>query len=212
MLTLDATLIMFATVISAAGYLPYISDIIKGKNKPSRVTWCIWSILGIVLCLTSFELSDYDWMTICVPLVYAIGPIIIAILSFWYGEGGSSKLDIICFILAFVGLGLWLILDFVILALWLSILIDIVGALPTIKKSYTSPKSESMLGWATFTLANAINLGVLFHRFDGSESIHSLVYPLYLFLISSIIIIVMLRSNIKSLFSNNGYIFNKKST
>jgi hypothetical protein len=202
MLTLDAILIILATVISIAGYLPYIADIIKGKSKPHRVTWLIWSILGTVLCFTSFELSDYDWMMICVPLVYMVGPTIVAILSFWYGEGGTSRLDIICFIFAFVGLALWLFLDLVVVALWISILIDGVGALPTIRKSFINPKSESMIGWTAFSLANALNFGVMFHRFDGSESIHSLVYPLYLFLISALILLVMLNPKIKTLFYN----------
>ncbi len=202
MLTLDAILIVIATLISIAGYLPYITDIIKGKSKPNRVTWLIWSILGTVLCFTSFELSDYDWMTICVPIVYMIGPSTVAILSYWYGEGGTSKFDIFCFISAFIGLGLWLFLDMIILALWLSILIDGVGALPTIRKSYLNPQSESLMGWAAFALASALNFGVMFHRFDGTESIHSLVYPLYLFLISIIILGVMLNSKCKSFFYN----------
>ena len=112
MLTLDATLIIFATLISIAGYLPYIINILKGKSKPNRVTWLIWSILGTILCFTSFELSDYNWMMICVPLVYMIGPAIVAILSFWYGEGGSSKFDLVCFIFAFVSNLLFMFFDY----------------------------------------------------------------------------------------------------
>lgn len=210
MLTLDTILIALATIISIAGYLPYISDIIKRKSKPNRVTWLIWSILGTVLCFTSFELSDYDWMTICVPVVYMIGPSIVAALSFWYGEGGTSKFDIFCFACAFIGLGLWLLLDMVVFALWLSVLIDGIGALPTIRKSFTKPESESFMGWSAFCLANALNFAVMLNRFDGSESIHSLVYPLYLFLISAIILAVMLSPRFKSLFYNFN-IFSKNS-
>lgn len=210
MLALETILIAVATIISIGGYLPYISDIIKRKSKPNRVTWLIWSILGTVLCFASFELSDYDWMMICVPMVYMVGPTIVAILSFWYGEGGTSKFDIFCFVCAFVGLGLWLILDMVVLALWLSIIIDGIGALPTIRKSFINPKSESIIGWSAFSLANALNFGVMFHRFDGTESIHSLVYPLYLFVISAIILVVMLNQNIKNLFYNFN-ILGKKS-
>ena len=202
MLTLDAMLIFLATLISIVGYLPYISGIIKGKSKPNRVTWLIWSVLGTVLCFASFELSDYDWMMICVPLVYTVGPTIVAIMSFWYGEGGSSKFDVFCFLCAFLGLGLWLILDMVVLALWLSIIIDGIGALPTIRKSYLKPKSESLIGWSAFSIANALNFGVMYHRFDGNESIHALVYPLYLFLISIIILLGMLHPKIKLLFYN----------
>jgi hypothetical protein len=212
MLTLDAILILLATLISIAGYLPYISGIIKGKSKPNRATWLIWSILGTVLCFTSFEVSNHDWMVICVPIVYMVGPTMVALLSFWYGEGGTSKFDVICFLFAFIGLGLWLILDMVVLALWLSIIIDGIGALPTIKKSYLDPKSESMIGWIAFSVANAINFAVLFHRFDGTESVHTLVYPLYLFSISVIILMVMLKPNkIKTLFSNSD-VFSKDST
>lgn len=210
MLTLDAILIALATIISIAGYLPYISDIIKRKSKPNRVTWLIWSILGTVLCFTSFELSDYDWMMICVPVVYMIGPSVVAILSFWYGEGGTGKFDIFCFASAFIGLGLWLLLDMIVFALWLSVLIDGIGALPTIRKSYISPKSESLIGWAAFSLANVLNFGVMLHRFDGTESIHSLVYPLYLFLISAIILTVMLSPKLKLLFYNLN-VFSKNS-
>lgn len=210
MLTLDAIFIILATIISIAGYLPYISDIIKRKTKPNRVTWLIWSILGTVLCFTSFELSNYDWMIICVPIVYMIGPSTVAILSFWYGEESTSKFDIFCFACAFIGLGLWLFLDMVVFALWLSILIDGIGALPTIRKSYTNPESESLMGWTAFSLASALNFGVMLHRFDGTESVHSLVYPLYLFLISAIILAMMLSPKFKSLFYNLN-VFSKNS-
>lgn len=175
-----------AGIISLIAFVPYFISIIKGKTKPNKVTWLIWTLLGILLYLSYKEAGANE--TLWVPLIYIICPFFTIILSIKYGIGGWTRFDKLCLVGALVSTLLWIITGSPTTALSLFLLIDLFGALPTVKKAYVAPEQESKLAWFLMCLANCVNL---FAVQDFQLSI--LIYPLYTFIIGIIIFGLLIR-------------------
>jgi len=90
-----AILGIIAGAIALFAYVVYVISIFRGRSKPNRATWWIWSFMGLVLAL-SYDLSGAE-NTIWAAYMEFFGPLIIALLSLKYGEGGiNDKTDVIC--------------------------------------------------------------------------------------------------------------------
>lgn len=169
-----------AGIISFIAFIPYIVAILRKKTRPNRASWWIWTVLGITLG-TSYYFSGAEH-TIWVPVSYAVGPFIVAILSIKYGEGGWNRFDLFCLGATVISLVLWALFRTPLVALFINLFIDLLGALPTIKKTYKDPKSEDPIAWILFFCGNTCNLFAIEElRFA------ILAYPVYMFLVSSLI-------------------------
>ncbi|MDO8519474.1 MAG: hypothetical protein Q7T11_04865, partial [Deltaproteobacteria bacterium] len=97
--------------------------------------------------------------------------------------------DALCLSAAGIGLLLWWVFNSPLPALYLSMAIDFVGALPTLKKSYLDPQSEDRLTWILFWAANTLNLFAI-----QQWTLAMAAYPLYLFFISGAILFLLLKN------------------
>jgi len=174
-----------AGIIAFSAYIVYIVSIFRGKTKPNRATWWIWAFMGFVLALSYYFSGAHN--TIWVPIVEFIGPLLIAVLSLKYGEGGlKNKTDLVCITGAFISILLWIIFDNPILALVTNLIIDTFALIPTIKKVYLRPEGEDFNAWLVTGIADSMNLFAL-EKFTFGV----MVYPIYM-LISDLIILLLL--------------------
>ncbi len=181
---------MIAGAFSIVCYVPYIISILKGKTRPSRTTWFIWTILSTVI---SFSLYfSGAWQTIWLPICGGIGQGIVAILSIKYGEGGWTRFDRFCLSCVAIGLVLWWQFNAPLVSLLLNILVDIFGVLPTIKKTYYEPETEDMLTWALYLIGSSFNLLAV-----ESISFQFLVFPIYIFSVNAIMVGLILRPKLR---------------
>ncbi|MBD2492819.1 hypothetical protein [Nostoc sp. FACHB-280] len=178
-----------AGFLSLLGFLPYIFSIYQKKTRPNRVTWCIWTVVGFILCFSYYSSGAVN--TIWVPVCSAIGHLIIAILGIKYGEGGWNRVDRWCLLTAGISLILWWRFSSPIVALVINICIDFLGALPTIRKSYHQPYTEDIFTWSLFLSAHTLNLFAL-----KNWSLTFSIYPLYLFGSTLSIFLLLLRPRI----------------
>lgn len=174
-----------AGVIAIAAYLPYVVAIVRRQTSPNRATWFIWAFVSFIM-LISYYLSGAR-NTIWLPLAYAVGSSVVALLSIWYGEGGWTILDRSCL----AGAGLSVVLGIVFknpqLALFTSILNDFFGMLPTIKKSYLRPAGENKSAWIMFFVGSVLNIVAIE---NWNFSIAS--YPVFLFFETGTVVILLL--------------------
>ncbi len=140
---------------------------------------------GLVLG-ASYWFSGAD-STIWVPVGYAVGSLVTALLSLRYGVGGSTPLDRSCLAGAGAGLLLWWLFDSPVVALVTTLGVDFLGALPTIRKAWLAPHTEDRLAWALFIGGNIFNL-LAVDRWEFAI----LVYPVYFFLVSGAIAALVL--------------------
>ncbi len=169
-----------AGICSFCGFLPYWWAIWQGKTRPNRATWLIWLVVGIIIAI-SYRSAGAE-STMWVPITYVIGPLVTSLLAIKLGEGGWTKFDRICLLSVGASLVVWWIFKSPEVALVINIGIDLLGALPTIRKSFRDPHSENLLAWVLFTVSNAFNV-LAIDRWLWQVTI----YPLYMFALCSAI-------------------------
>jgi hypothetical protein len=186
----QATIGVVAGFLSILCFVPYIVTILQGKTKPNRATWWIWVILSFVISASYYSTGAGN--TIWLPVCGGVGQFIIAILSLKYGEGGWNRFDRLCLLGVGISLLFWWQFNSSLIALLFNILIDFLGALPTIKKSYYQPETENILTWSLYLAASAINLFAIEHW-----SFALTVFPVYIFCINTSIVIFLIRTKIQ---------------
>lgn len=107
-------------------------------------------------------------------------------LALRYGDAGFTRFDVACLALAGLGGVGWALSGSAMVALWMNLLVDLFGALPTMRKAYRDPSSESALTWRVFFTGNALNLFAIQHW-----TLESAAYPLYVVIVSGIVNVLL---------------------
>lgn|SRR5512143_1076316 len=186
MIGLQGAIGIAAGAVSVAGFVPYAIDTVSGKAKPNRATWWIWSVLGVIAFASYLSAGARD--SIWAPAGYMVGQIAIAVLSLRFGKGGFGRLDAACLIGAGAGLAIWAVTSIPMAALGTVMIVDALGAVPTMAKAYHDPGSESLNGWLLLCAGNGLNLFAI-----GTWSLEVAAYPVYFFVINAIILALLLR-------------------
>jgi len=182
---------IIAGIISFIAYIIYVYSITKGESKPNRITWWIWTFMGLVLAISYYFSGAKN--TIWSPIVEFIGPLLVSLLSIKYGEGGiQNKTDIFCLCGGVFSIILWIIFNSPIIALVINLFIDLFALTPTIKKSFIRPEGENFWAWFGTGIGDTINLFAI-EKFTFGISI----YPIYMLFADIIIIGILLSRKIK---------------
>jgi hypothetical protein len=155
----QTTIGLIAAVIEVAQSIPYYISILKGRTRPQRATYGIWAAIEVI-GISSYIASGAT-TTKWVPLISAFNSLAVFGLSFKYGMGGSSKLDIFSLSLAGSAITLWIVTGNPVLAVYMSVLAGIIGYIPTIRKTYLYPKTESTISWSMYAVGAGINIFAL---------------------------------------------------
>ena len=180
---------IIAGILALVGYIPYIYTTVRGKTRPNKATWIIWTVIGGLIAFS--YLFEGDKNTIWLPLGYFIGPLIVAILSFRYGYSKWSKLDIACLVVGALSIIPWIILDNAIFTLLINVFIDATGAVPTLVKTYFEPETEDLTAWLIFFVANTLEV------FAIEQWNLAAIYPLYLFILAGLIVFFIMKNKVK---------------
>ncbi|MDD5342573.1 MAG: hypothetical protein PHI73_04555 [Patescibacteria group bacterium] len=151
--------VLAGSIAVVAGFWPYIRDIYRHKTKPHAYTWLIWTITqGTVF--VGLLLGNGGWATWAMALGVSIN-IIVLTLSLRYGTRNITRGDSIILIAALLAIVVWWQLRNPLLALIMVSLIDIMGYIPSFRKTYKEPWSETALSWAIFTITNTLTIFAL---------------------------------------------------
>lgn len=170
-----------AGLLQATALPIYVRDIFRGGTKPSKVTWWVLAFLNAILAASYYAAGARA--TIWIPIVYAAGFLLIAILSIKYGEGKWTTFDRVCLGGAVAaGFVLWFAHSPQ-LALYTTVIIDFFGLLPTIIKSYRQPHTENRTSWTIATLASVLNVFAI-----ETWTVAIALYPLYVVITNSVVV------------------------
>ncbi len=173
MISVPEALGMLAGMLSLVDFFLYYVSILRRKTRPNRATWFILTLVSLIIFSSYYSLGARA--TAWQPLAYVIGPFITFVLSLKYGQQGWTFFDSLCAGGALFGLFLWWISGVALIALLITVFIDFLGMLPTIKKSYLDPLSEEVLPWFVTCIACVLNLlAITAWRFDIG------IYPIYM--------------------------------
>lgn len=156
---LHPNFIIVGTLIGAAGSLAYLIDTVKGKVKPNRISFLLWSIAPFI----AFAAQIKQGVGLESLMTFSTGflPLIIFIASFVNkkAEWKITRFDLICGVLSIIGLILWLITQVGNVAILFSIIADGLAAIPTLVKAYKYPDTE--IAWPWLATAFGIVLTLL---------------------------------------------------
>jgi hypothetical protein len=162
---------LVAIVLTIIGYVPYIRDIFKRKTVPHVFTFFIWGFASILTF--ALQMHGGGGVGAWVTLAAAIICLFIFVLGLKYGEKNITRADIIFFVISIISLVLWPIAKQPVWAVVLIVAVDVFGFLPTIRKSWNKPYSETLFTYQLCVFRHGMSMFGL-RQFN----LLTLLYPL----------------------------------
>lgn len=184
---LNPNFVFIGVGLQLIGSWSYLRDTIKGRIKPNKVSWLLWTIAPMIAFFA--EIKQGVGVQSLVTFSVGFVPAVIFVASFLNKKAtwDLGKLDIVCGVLSVIGLILWLVTKVGNVAIFFAIVADGLAAVPTIVKSYKYPETEN----ATIFAVGIINalLGVLV---ISTWNFQHYGFPIYLLLVDGTIAFLIL--------------------
>ncbi|MBX4187487.1 MAG: hypothetical protein KW802_04560 [Candidatus Doudnabacteria bacterium] len=184
-------LVLLGVVVQLYGVFSYIKDTLRGKTKPNKVTWFLWSIAPLIASAAALS-SGVRWAVIPV-FMSGFGPLLVFIGSFFnknaYWKLGT--LDYICGFFSLLALFLWWFTKEPAIAIIFAILSDGIAAVPTIIKAWSHPETETAAPYAT-GMFNALTGFAAISVWNFSQY----AFPIYLLLANGSLLLAIYKKKI----------------
>lgn len=143
-----------AVALTFGAYVPYYRDILKGKTRPHVYSWSLWALLTVLLVALQIKggAGPATWVTAAAGLL-CLG---VVLLSLKNGKRDITVSDTVVAALSLLAIGFWLIADQPIISIILATLADLLAFVPTVRKSYSDPHSETL----SLYITNALRFGL----------------------------------------------------
>lgn len=181
--------ILVSSTLALISPLVYARAILKGEAKPHRTTRLVLLIITVITTTSLFV--QHDRVAIWLAGVSALQSVIIFILSLKRGMGGWSASDILCLVIAILGIILWKLTKNALIALYFAIAADFVGMVPTLFKTYKFPETEVWNFFLLDVFASGFSLMAL-----RSWTVQEYSYPVYIMFINSVMVVLILRPSV----------------
>lgn len=183
---LNQSFVYVGIFISAIGSAGYFIDTVKGKIKPNKISFALWSIAPFIAFFAEINqgVGIQSLMTLSVglfPMIILVGTFVNK-KAYWK----ISKFDVICGLFSLVGLILWYITKVGNWAIFFSIFADGLAYVPTITKAYTFPETETAWPWLAASSSGLFTL-LTITTWDFANS----GFPVYYLIINIIVFAVV---------------------
>ena len=186
---------LLSSVIAIVSFLPYIKDIFSKRTKPHIYSWLVWSILQTTGVIAAFVGgAQYGMLGLATGALFCI---FIFFLSIRYGTKNITRFDTICLIGALLAIFLWILQKNPLFSVILITLIDFMGFIPTYRKGYIDPRSETASLYLLSAISNLCGLLAI-----GNYTIITTLYIASLVVTNIVFVLILLtRRNIRPLVS-----------
>lgn len=169
---MKTTIAIIAALLAIIGNVPYLRDIIKKKVKPHPYTWLVWSVVS---CIVFFGQVAKGAGVGAIPTAAAeIFTVIIFFFSLRYGFKNIRKIDTLFLIIALLGLIPWLLTNDPTLSVIIAVSIDLIAFIPTIRKTWEKPDTETPTLYGMNVLRHILMLFSL-QAYNVATMLHSIV-------------------------------------
>lgn len=173
-------------------------DTLRGQSRPNRVSWGLWALAPLISTVAALSAHADIWAT-SRTFIAGFMPLLVFFASFinprsyWKLE----TFDVLCGIFSVLALVVWGLTRHPELAIVLAVLADAFAALPTIRKSWLYPETESGI---TFALGFAAVLLVLpsVPKWD----IQNAAFQLYILLADGTLALLIYRKRLTAIFKS----------
>ena len=163
-----------SSVIAFVSFWPYLKDIIARKTTPHMYSWLVWTILQMMAVIAILRENAF-WSALGVAVAGLVS-LSVFLLSFKYGTKNVTLFDSICLGGAFAAIAVWIFANDVLLSIVLITLIDFIGFLPTYRKGYEEPHSETLFLYVCSAFSNIFALlSITQYSIESSLYVTSLI-------------------------------------
>ncbi len=160
-----------AIVLIFIGYIPYVRDIFLRKTKPHIFSWFLWTLVTFVIYALQRDAGAGAGAWVTLTLALLLGAI--CMLALKYGTRDIHPSDVALLICALLALPLWIIVHQPVLSIILLCCIDMCAFIPTVRKSWHDPYSETLSLYVITTARHALSIFAL-----AEYNIITMLFPL----------------------------------
>jgi hypothetical protein len=158
--------------VSVVDSVPYVRDILRGRTRPYRATWGVWTTVGIIAFVA--QVADGASWSLLMVGVQAAGMTLVFGLSISRGTGRLGLVDVALIAIAAGGIVGWYASSRPLFATVCVVIADLAGVVLMLPKTWRDPGSETP---SSFVLAGVA--GVLGTVAVGAVDASLLLYPGY---------------------------------
>jgi len=150
--------VFLSMALGLLGSLRYAHATLLGRVRPNRVTWSLWAAAPLIGFFA--QLDTAVGRPALLTLSAGVGPLIVltASLASRHGTVAITRFDLACGAISVIALIVWVGLGQAALAVLFAVIADAAGAVPTLRKAWRDPDSESALFYALVGIAATITL------------------------------------------------------
>ena len=164
-------LVVIASVFALIGNIPYLIDVLRKKVQPHPYTWFVWTLVsGIVFFGQVAKGAGIGAIPTFVAEVFTL---IIFLLSLKYGFKNIQRIDTYFFILALLGIIPWILTKDPTISVIVAVSIDLIAFIPTLRKTWRYPSTESSLLYGMNVLRHILTLFSL-QAYNIATTLHSI--------------------------------------
>jgi hypothetical protein len=175
---MDNQHLLFALISAIVGiscFVPYIRDIFLNKTTPHSYSWLVWAILEVTGAVAMF--GGGAGFGIASLSIGAVLCAFVFFLSLRYGTKNVTKFDTVCLAGALFAFILYLLTHNALASVILVACIDLIAFLPTFRKVFAEPYTETLATYFLSALSSAFALGALsFFTLTTSLYLISLIF------------------------------------
>ena len=157
------TFAVIAAILAIVGNIPYIVDIFKGRVQPHAYTWFVWTLVTAIV----FFGQVAKGAGIGALPTAAAG--IFTLLIFKH----VTKIDTIFLLLALAGIVPWVITEDPTISVVIAVAIDLTAFIPTLRKTWLKPSTESPLLYGSNVLRHILAL-LSMQTYNIATTLHSI--------------------------------------
>jgi monoamine oxidase len=163
---------IIAALLAFIGNVPYLVDVMRGRVKPHPYTWFVWTIVS---CVVFFgQLAKGAGVGAIPTAASEIFTVIIFLFSLRYGFKNITRTDTVLLIIAILGIIPWILTKDPTVSVIVAVSIDLVGFLPTLRKTWYHPETEAPLLYSMNVLRHILMLWSL-QAYNIATTLHSIV-------------------------------------
>lgn len=185
------TVAIIASILAIIGNVPYLRDIIKRKIQPHPYTWLVWSIVS---CIIFFgQVAKGAGIGALPTAASEVFTIIIFFFSLRHGFKNIKKIDTLFLVIALLGIIPWILTKDPTVSVIIAVSIDLIAFMPTIRKTFLHPETESPILYTTNVFRHILML-ISLQAYNIATTLHSIA----MITTNSIMTFLILRKNKKS--------------
>lgn len=164
-------LALIAAMIAIVGYIPYVRDALTKRVKPHPYTWLVWTIVSsITLAGQVVKGAGPGALPTAMSALFSLA---IFLLALRHGFKNVRKTDNYFLAAALLGLIPWVLTNDPTLSVVIAVSIDLIAFIPTIRKTWQRPHTETPILYGANVLRHVLTLFSL-NAYNIATTLHSI--------------------------------------